>query len=102
MGGVYQTVYVSGLSSVTIHNSDIYRTGDWYVRCNVGDPCTHDFTNNYWDGADSADDIAAGIWDANDTDETPMVIDFTPFSDEPLPNEPASWSDVKAMYKSGQ
>ena len=93
---------VSGVSAVTITNSDIYRAGDWYVKCEVGAPWTHDFTNNYWDGAESADDIAAGIWDANDTDETPMEIDFTPFSDQPLPTEDASWGDVKAMYLGGR
>ena len=58
-----------------------------------------DFENNYWHGAENAEDIAAAIWDANDTEDLMVEIDFTPFSDQPLPTEDASWGDVKAMYQ---
>ena len=101
-GGIYQSILVGGLSSLIVNNSDIYRAGELYIKCNAGDPCVHDATGNYWNGAESADDIAAGIWDANDTEDTPMVIDFTPFSDQPLPTEDASWGDLKAMYLGGR
>ena len=84
-----------------MHNCDIYSNGDWSVECvwwSGGDHTILDFENNYWHGAENAEDIAAAIWDANDTEDLMVEIDFTPFSDQPLPTEDASWGDVKAMY----
>ena len=56
------------------------------------------FEDNYW-GVGSANPIAEGIWDMNDDPEIHAIVDFEPFSSEPLPTEPTGWGDLKSMYR---
>jgi hypothetical protein len=88
-----------GLGSLVLHDTDILNGGGWSVLCEGGsvDPYVIDLSNNYW-GTDSADQIAAWIWDHEDDPDLSCTVDFKPFKG-PVGVETHSWSAVKEMFR---
>lgn len=59
---------------------------------------TLDLSNNYW-GADSAATIAGWIVDGHDDRTVNAVVQFEPFTGQPIATDPTSWGDLKAQYR---
>lgn len=87
-------------SIVTITNSHFLPAQAHAVRCagTWAGASALNLTGNYW-GTPDADAIRALIWDANDTSETNGVVSFEPFAGGPVPTEPTSWGDLKALWR---
>jgi len=94
------TIYIHSQSQVTLNGNDILKSGDYAAK--IGqyfyEIVTNDLTNNYW-GTSDPDSIAAWIWDYNDDPVTRAYIDYSPFSDIPLPTEKKSIGSIKAMFR---
>ncbi|MCP4293636.1 MAG: right-handed parallel beta-helix repeat-containing protein [bacterium] len=72
-----------------------------YVGGYVEEPNIYiDMTNNYW-GTDSPDSISSWIRDGYDDTTFPVhgFVNFTPFSDVPLPNEKTTMDSFKALFR---
>ena len=101
-GGSEATIRCSAQGSLIGQKNHILPSfGQYTVRVvSYGEyyPATIDLRNNYW-GTDDPDQVAEWIWDGNDDPDVQMIVDYLPISDGPMPNEDASWGDVKAMYR---
>ena len=90
--------------SATIRGNHFLRTGDdFWIYCpstpgEVGIPV--DFSLNYW-GTTDVEEIAAGIWDCQDADDSINCVTFLPLADGPVRTEPHSWSSVKSLFEGG-
>ena len=60
-----------------------------------------DFSQNYW-GTTDVEEIAAGIWDRQDADDSINCVTFLPLADGPVRTEPHSWSSVKSLFEGGE
>ena len=101
LSGSFRTIDTLGATQLTVNGSHILRTGQWAVWANGSIPGgrrTYDLTNNYW-GTSSAADIAAWIWDSNDSSENWGTVNFQPFSAQEVPTEPTTWGDLKALFR---
>jgi hypothetical protein len=83
-------------------------TGNYFVRINSypggAAPTVISMENNYW--ADeltgpfvSAFQIGFHIWDFNDDPSQKAIIDFDPFSTQPVPLEKQSFGSFKSMFR---
>lgn len=57
-----------------------------------------DFEDNYW-GTDDPDSIRSLISDRNQNSEAWFYIDYEPFRSESTPNQPKSFSSMKALFQ---
>ena len=100
-GGGFGTI-VAQMASLDLHDSHIYKgNAEYTVRFydypffpNMG----QHLENNYWGTSDS-DSIAAWIYNEDDDSSLNIQTFIEPFYDHPIPNEPASMSDLKKMFR---
>lgn len=99
-GGWYATVFASG-SIVQLHGCQIMHVSGPTVLVDafVYPPTqTLDMTDNYW-GTDSAATIASWIVDGHDDPTVNAVVQFEPFTGQPVATEPSSWGDLKVLFR---
>lgn len=76
-----------------------YVIGDPYGSDKGGSSDVHyDMRNNWW-GTDNPDSIRAWIYDADDNPEYDYVIDWEPYTGQPVGEEKKSLGGVKAMFR---
>ena len=101
VGGEYYGLSLSGSASV-IAEGNHFLLGEsiYFVMTEYypSYPYNIDLRNNYW-GTSDAVEIEAMIFDSNDSTTELAVVQYFPFSGVPLPSEPTSWGDLKAMYR---
>lgn len=101
LSGSFAAIGSNGAEQLTVHGSHIFRGTQWAVWADgptTGGHHNYDLTNNYW-GTSSAADIAAWIWDANDSSANWGTVIFQPFSAQEVPTETTSWGDLKALFR---
>ena len=102
VGGGNETITFNHAQWANMHENHILRLpGTYFARCEVylSPPITElDLTNNYW-GTQDLEEIADGIHDYNDDAAVNAIVLFEPIADGPVSSEPASWSDVKSIYR---
>jgi hypothetical protein len=104
IGNVFEGGDTATIASIdaglVLHNCHILRgTGDYvYLNGYEGESEVLDLTNNYW-GTTDADQIAAWIHDGNDDPGIHAIVNFEPFSGQPLGSEQRSWGGVKALFR---
>lgn len=99
-GGSNSTIYSSN-GMIELHGCQIlHRTGPTVkVDTFLNPPLrTLDLTGNYW-GTDSAATIASWVVDGHDDSTVNAVVQFEPFTGQPVATEPTSWGDLKAQYR---
>lgn len=99
-GGWYATIFSSG-SVVELHGSQILHvTGPTVLVDAFVYPPTRilDMTNNYW-GTDSTTTISSWIVDGHDDPTVNAVVQFEPFTAQPVTTESTSWGDLKALFR---
>ncbi len=99
-GGSNSTIFSSN-GMVELHGCQIlHGTGPTVkVDAFVNPPLrTLDMSSNYW-GTDSAATIASWIVDGHDDPTVNAVVQFEPFTGQPIATEPTSWGDLKAQYR---
>ncbi len=60
--------------------------------------------NNYWQdgplsGIEEGWRIGLYVWDFNDDPNLGVIVDYDPFSSEPLPTEKEGFGSIKAMFR---
>jgi hypothetical protein len=94
-------VRFSGYETIPFHGNDLY--GNTLYNFEIWN-CLEgpvDATMNWW-GTTDPDEIAAGIWDAEDDPGLGCHVVFEPFCLAPgcaTPVESMSWGAIKAMYR---
>lgn len=95
-------VRFAGYDPIPFHWNDLY--GNTLYNFEIWD-CLEgpvDATMNWW-GTTDPDEIAAGIWDAEDDPNVGCYVVFDPWcivpGCDPTAAEPASWGAIKAMYR---
>lgn len=99
-GGTYATIFSSN-GVIALHGCQILHVAGPTVKVDafLNPPLrTLDMSNNYW-GSDSAATIAGWIVDGHDDPTVNAVVQFEPFTGQPIATEPTSWGDLKAQYR---
>lgn len=99
-GGDYAVFYAAyNAGACAVHNCDLIRGTGPIVRCDsLGDPVTHDFSNNYW-GTTRLVDIMTWIIDHNDDLSIGATVLYTPFAGQSVPTETTRWGDLKSLFR---
>lgn len=89
-------------SDVTLTDSHLLTSSGYAVYCEPPsypeDDKTIDLRNNWW-GVGDADSVAALIYDANDTPDLDIYVDYLPFREEQISSESMSMGDLKRLYR---
>ncbi|HPF35516.1 MAG TPA: right-handed parallel beta-helix repeat-containing protein [Candidatus Krumholzibacteria bacterium] len=89
-------------SDVTLTDSHLLTSSGYAVYCEPPsypeDHKTIDLRNNWW-GVGDADSVAALIFDANDTPDLDIYVDYLPFREEQVSSESMSMGDLKRLYR---
>lgn len=99
-GGTYATIFSSN-GVIELHGCQILHVTGPTIKVDafLNPPLrTLDMSNNYW-GTDSAATIAGWIVDGHDDSTVNAVVQFEPFTGQPIATEPTSWGDLKAQYR---
>jgi hypothetical protein len=95
-------VRFNGTGTIPFHGNDLYENTLHNLKLDYCWDGPLDATMNWW-GTTDPDEIAAGIWDAEDDPEIGCYVTFDPWCVTPGCNpvavEPASWGAIKAMYR---
>lgn len=95
------TLLVNSGGLASIHRSHILpASSGWAFRSeNYDGPLTAiDLSDNFWGTADP-EAIAASIGDNHIWDDLQCQVIYEPFSSVPVPTDPTSWGDLKAMFR---
>jgi len=89
-------------SDVTLTDSHLLADSGYAVYCEPPsypeDDKIIDLRNNWW-GVGDADSVAALIFDANDTPDLDIYVDYLPFREEQVSSESMSMGDLKRLYR---
>lgn len=95
-------IFARSLGLGTFRNNHFLQTGDGYtIECDDGTywHSDLDLSGNYW-GTTDVDEIAAGIYDCEDADDTYHCVIFEPLADI-VAVESRTWSAIKGLFDSG-
>lgn len=93
-------VEVSSEAHVSVHQSHLLPSAGYAIRAisYFAGVVTQDFTGNWWGTQDGAL-VADLVHDMNDDPSVHCLINVDPIASGPVPTEPTTWGDLKALFR---
>lgn len=85
---------------VSLHGNHILKApaNGYVVECQYLDDSIVDLSDNYWGRVDP-DWFALYIYDGHDSEDITTIVEFSPYSNDPVSNEDMSWSGLKDLFR---